>query len=89
MGAAYLKGPDAAKQRGTWVCGGKARFETPALANAVVERDRRHKERGDKRYGVRKAYHCGYCGGWHLGTESAVLASVTNKARAELIVREK
>lgn len=44
-------------------CHGKARFDSPALANKASRRSRRsHHE-------AITPYHCDHCGGWHLGTK--------------------
>jgi hypothetical protein len=51
-------------------CGGKARFESPALAHAALRRakTKRSYSRRSGRVAVgRTMYRCKFCGGWHLG----------------------
>ena len=51
-------------------CGGKARFESPALAHAALRRaksKRSYSRRRCRMTDARTMYRCKFCGGWHLG----------------------
>jgi len=52
-----------------WKCKGKHRFASAALASEVGRRQRTGAQGNRKRENNRSAYHCPYCGGWHLGTD--------------------
>lgn len=65
MGAAYLQGPEAARQASdsAFWCVGKERFASAVQAVAVT---RRH----GRRYPA-EHYRCVTCGLWHLGRPAA------------------
>lgn len=53
----------SAEEHHAAACKGKKRFANPTLAHRALRRGQKSR----KRIKGRTAYHCGFCGGWHLG----------------------